>query len=172
MNGQMLDAFRDYWRRDFHPNQIDNLHLAREYLQSVGLEAANSYFSLKSLVLQRRRNHIPSVSVRAVAIILGATALFACSGLETVEVFYPDGTIKEKGTLRPGPTVRSFTTEMDDVSFGRKYASRRLLSGQFTRWPDVRIYTKWNHRGSTRISIKRSMADTSFGSKAVVPEKL
>ena len=40
MNGQMLEAFRDYWRRDFHPNQIDNLHLAREYLQSVGLEAA------------------------------------------------------------------------------------------------------------------------------------
>ena len=40
MNGQMLDAFRDYWRRDFHPNQIDNLHLAREYLKSVGLEAA------------------------------------------------------------------------------------------------------------------------------------
>ena len=40
MNGQMLDAFRDYWRRDFHPNQIDNLQLAREYLKSVGLEAA------------------------------------------------------------------------------------------------------------------------------------
>ena len=44
VNGQCLMGFRDYWRRDFHPNQIDNLQLAREYLKSVGLEAAYPFF--------------------------------------------------------------------------------------------------------------------------------
>jgi len=35
--------------------------------------------------------------------VAAVAALAACSDLETVEVFYPDGTIKEKGTLRTSP---------------------------------------------------------------------
>lgn len=32
LNGEFLRAFGDYLRRDFHPNQNDNYHLAREWL--------------------------------------------------------------------------------------------------------------------------------------------
>jgi predicted metal-dependent hydrolase len=31
-------GIREYLQRDFHPNQRDNLHLAKDYLASVGME--------------------------------------------------------------------------------------------------------------------------------------
>jgi predicted metal-dependent hydrolase len=40
MDGEMLRAFKDYWRRDFHPDDVDNRHLAAEYLQEIGRAAA------------------------------------------------------------------------------------------------------------------------------------
>jgi predicted metal-dependent hydrolase len=38
--GEMARAFFDYWRRDFHPDDIDNRELAREYLKKIQRLAA------------------------------------------------------------------------------------------------------------------------------------
>lgn len=35
-DGTIARAFRDYLRRDFHPSQVPNGHLAREYLERIG----------------------------------------------------------------------------------------------------------------------------------------
>jgi len=40
MDGKMIDAFKDYWRPDFHPNDVDNRHLAAAYLEKIGRAAA------------------------------------------------------------------------------------------------------------------------------------
>jgi len=40
LDGEMREAFKDYWRRDFHPNDIDNRGLAEEYLKKIGRWAA------------------------------------------------------------------------------------------------------------------------------------
>jgi predicted metal-dependent hydrolase len=36
LDGKMREAFKDYWRRDFHPNDIDNRGLAEAYLKKIG----------------------------------------------------------------------------------------------------------------------------------------
>ena len=37
MKRVFLRGIREYARRDFHPSQNDNYHLAREYLAGAGL---------------------------------------------------------------------------------------------------------------------------------------